>query len=184
MIRAGRHDPSELVMRDLVDTLIQENLWGFADGAQQCRPAALVAETLKPDEQWCRIDVAGGWVCFRTRATGALQPCRFSRPPVWHGGSSGLQPRQLRPDELLALLASGCSDLPQALQGGADLRTAVQHAAVVLAGRARLTDASPRSGGLLTAERLAATRNRPFHPTARAAIGWTEGELARYGPLR
>lgn len=171
-------------MRDLVDTLIQENLWGFADGAQHCRPAALGTETIRPDEQWCRIDVAGGWVCFRARAAGALQPRRFSRPPVWHGGAPGVQPRQLRPDELLALLAADCSDLSHAVAVGADLRTAVQHAAVVRAGRARLADAGPRPGELLTAERLAATRNRPFHPTARAAVGWSAGELARYGPLR
>jgi siderophore synthetase component len=113
-----------------------------------------------------------------------LQPRRFSRPPVWHGGAPGSQPRQLRPDELLALLAGDCSDLAHAVAVGADLRTAVQHAAVILAGRARLAGAAPRPGELLTAERLAATRNRPFHPTARAAVGWTAGELARYGPLR
>ena len=185
MIRASRNEqPSELVMRDLVDTLIQENLWGFADAVQQCRPAALAAETVDADEQWCRIDVAGGWVCFRARVAGALQPRRFSRPPVWHGGAPGSQPRQLRPDELLALLVGDCSDLTHAVAGGADLRTAVQHAAVVLSRRARLADARPRPGELLTGERLAATRNRPFHPTARAAIGWTAGELARYGPLR
>ncbi len=185
MIRASRNEqPSELVMRDLVDTLIQENLWGFADAAQQCRPAALGAETVDADEQWCRIDVAGGWVCFRARATGVLQPRRFSRPPVWHGGRPGLQPRHLRPDELLALLAGGCSASSRVLQCGADLRTAVQHAAVVIARRACVADARLLPGELLTAERLAATRNRPFHPTARAAIGWTAGELARYGPLR
>ncbi|HEU0127868.1 MAG TPA: hypothetical protein VFQ48_04575, partial [Pseudonocardiaceae bacterium] len=94
MIRASRNEqPSELVMRDLVDTLIQENLWGFADAAQRCRPAALCTETVDADEQWCRIDVAGGWVCFRARVAGALQPRRFSRPPVWHGGAPGSQPR-------------------------------------------------------------------------------------------
>ena len=184
MIRACRDDPFELVMRDLVDTLIQENLWGFADAAQRCRPAALVGETVKRDEQWCRIDMAGGWVCFRARVAGALQPRRFSRPPVWYGGAPGVQPRQLRPDELLALLADNCSDLSHAVAVGTDLRTAVQHAAVVRTGRARLAGARPRPGELRTAERLAATRNRPFHPTARAAVGWTAGELARYGPLR
>ena len=183
MSRACR-DPFELVMRDLVDTLIQENLWGFADAAQLCRPAALVTGTVRPGEQWCRVDVAGGWVCFRARAAGALQPRRYSRPPVWHGGVPGVQPRQLQPDELLALLAGDRSNLSHALQIGADLRTAVQHAAMVLAGRVGLVDPSPRPGELLTAERLAATRNRPFHPTARAAIGWTADELARYGPLR
>ena len=195
---ACHRQPSHLVMCDLVDTLIQENLWAFADAAQRRRPAALGTETVEPGEQWCHIDLAGGWVCFRARAAGALQPYRLSRPPVWHGGGPGVQPRRLQPEELLELLAAGRPDTPAGPvhagpghespghvgQVGADLRTAVQHAAVVLAGRARLADARPRPGELLTAERLAATRNRPFHPTARAAAGWTADELARYGPLR
>jgi siderophore synthetase component len=180
-------------MRDLVDTLIQEDLWAFADAAQRRRPAALDTETVEPGEQWRRIDLAVGWVCFRVRAAGALQPYRLSRPPVWHGGVPRAQPRRLQPEELLELLATGRPNAPDcpvpdgpghAGQVGADLRTAVQHAAVVLATRARLADARPHPGELLTAERLAATRNRPFHPTARAAAGWTADELARYGPLR
>lgn len=189
MTRADcREQPCDLVLRDLVDILIQENLWAFADAARRHRPAALCAETAEPGEQWCHIDLAGGWVCFRARAAGALQPYRLSRPPVWYGGAPGAPPRRLQPGELLELLAAGRSDTPagplHAGQVGADLRTAVQHAAVVHAGRARLAHARPRPGGLLTAERLAATRNRPFHPTARAAAGWTSDELARYGPLR
>jgi len=175
-------------MRDLVDTLIQENLWAFAEAAPRRRPAALGTETVEPGEQWCRIDLSDGWVCFRTRTAGALQPYRFSRPPVWHGDRPGAEPRRLQPAELLELLAADRSDIPgdaiQVEQVAADLRTAVQHTTVVLAARARLADARPRPGGLLTAERLAATRNRPFHPTARAAAGWTADELARYGPLR
>ncbi|MGH3811076.1 MAG: IucA/IucC family protein [Pseudonocardiaceae bacterium] len=185
--------PSDLVMRDLVDTLIQENLIQeilgvVADRVQLRPPAALSGETVRPGEQWCRIDLPGGWVCFRACPAGALQAYRLSRPPVWHGTRWEAQPRRLAPDELLALLAAGrpgaVSDLPHARQVSADLRTAVQHTAPVLAGRARLIAAGPRPGGLITGERLAATRNRPFHPTARAATGWTAQELARYGPMR
>ncbi len=180
--------PSDLVMRDLVDTLIQENLGAFADRAQPDPPTALAAATLQPGERWCRIDLGRGWVCFRARPAAALQPYRLSRPPVWHGASRDDQPRRLEPDELLELLTSARQglggQLPYARQVGADLRRAVQHTTVILAGRARLTGARPRPGELITAERLAATRNRPFHPTARAATGWTAQELARYGPMR
>ncbi|MGH3901493.1 MAG: IucA/IucC family protein [Pseudonocardiaceae bacterium] len=178
--------PSDLVMRDLVDTLIQENLWSFADRGQLSPPVGLSGETVQPGEQWCRIDLPDGWVCFRACLAGALQAFRLSRTPVWHGTSWDAQPRRLEPDELLELLAASrpgtVSNLPHAPQVGADLRTAVQHTAVVLAGRARLT--APWLGGLITGERLAATRNRPFHPTARAAIGWTSDELTCYGPMR
>ncbi|MGH3774634.1 MAG: IucA/IucC family protein [Pseudonocardiaceae bacterium] len=175
-------------MRDLVDTLIQENLWSFAERVQLGLPAGLRGETVQPGEQWCRIDLPDGWICFRACPAGALQAYRLSRTPVWHGRRWEAAPRRLAPDELLALLAAGRpgagADLPHAPQVGADLRTAVQHTAVTLAGRARLTGAWPRPGGLITGERLATTRNRPFHPTARAATGWTAQELARYGPMR
>ncbi|MGH3798706.1 MAG: IucA/IucC family protein [Pseudonocardiaceae bacterium] len=192
MIRAGRDEqPSDLVMRDLVDTLIQENLGAFADRVQLGPPAGLSGEIVRPGEQWCRIDLpglAGAWVCFRACPAETLQAYRLSRTPVWHGMRWEAQPRRLEPDELLALLATGppgaATDLSHAPQVGADLRTAVQHTAVVLAGRGRLTDARPRPGGLITGERLAFTRNRPFHPTARAVTGWTAQELARYGPMR
>lgn len=192
MSRADRDtQPSDLVMRDLVDTLIQENLGAFADHARPEPPAALTGETVQPGERWCRVDLtglAGAWVCFRARPAAALQPYRLSRPPVWHGVSWDDQPRRLEPDELLALLASArqgpAGQLPHSPQVCADLRTAVQHTAVILGGRARLTGARPRPGELITAERLAATRNRPFHPTARAATGWTAQELARYGQMR
>jgi staphyloferrin B synthase len=195
MSRVNRNEqPSDLVMRDLVDTLIQENLipenlGAFADRAQPDPPIALTGETLRPGEQWCRIDLAGptgAWVCFRARPAAALQPYRLSRPPVWHGLSRGGQPRRLEPDELLELLAADqpAADLPHARQVSADLRTAVQHAAVILGGCVRLAGARPRPGELITAERLAATRNRPFHPTARAVTGWTAQELTRYGPMR
>ncbi len=178
--------PSDLVMRDLVDALIQENLCVVAGAAKP--PPALVTQTVEPGEQWCRVDLAGGWLCFRARPAGALQPYRLSRTPVWHGATPGAELRRLEPEELLELLAAGRWDapasLPHAGEVGADLRTAVQHAEVVRVGRARLTGARPRPGELLAAERLAATRNRPFHPTARAAVGWTAAELARYGPMR
>jgi staphyloferrin B synthase len=179
--------PSDLVMRDLIDTLIQENLAAFASRGQP-DPSALSGATVQPGERWCRIDLPTGWVCFRARATGALQAYRLSRPPVWYVMSGDAQPRCLQPDELLALLIVGypgaIAEAPHGPQVCADLRLAVQHTAVILAGRTRLTSARPCPGELITGERLAATRNRPFHPTARAAIGWTARELDRYGPMR
>ncbi|MFP5070886.1 IucA/IucC family siderophore biosynthesis protein [Pseudonocardia nantongensis] len=71
-----------------------------------------------------------------------------------------------------------------------DLCTAVRHAHVVRVGWNRRTDRVPRpsnrdggGGAMLAGERLAATRGRPFHPTARAVGGWTGEELASFGPM-
>jgi siderophore synthetase component len=148
-------------MGDLVDALIQERLFGFGDGPPPPSGA----------ERWCSVPVGDGVVRVRVREGGALQRCRFARGPVLHGA------RALAPDELLALLARSA----QAGRIAADVRAAVEHARVTLAARHALT---PRPGDLLAGERLAATRGRPFHPTARAAAGWTAGELAEYGPMR
>ncbi|SFB06839.1 Siderophore synthetase component [Amycolatopsis marina] len=151
--------PTEEVMRDLVDTLFQENLFGFADG--EVEPAG--------PGQW-RYRAAG--VEVQVRPGGRLQEYRYSQGPVRHDET------ELTPDELLRLLASDSAHTDLV---AADLHTAVEHARVTLHAR---HDLLPRSGSLLAGERLAATRNRPFHPTARAASGWTASELAAYGPMR
>ncbi|PRX50353.1 siderophore synthetase component [Prauserella shujinwangii] len=139
-------------MRDLVDTLVRERLFGFADGVRA--------------GEGYRV----GQVAFRVREGDGLQPVRYAGGPVWYGD------REVAPDELLRLVAAG---EPHVERVAADVRTAVEHAKVVLDARHGLTPV-----GLLAGERLAATRNRPFHPTARAAAGWTRADLAEYGPLR
>lgn len=180
-------DAAHLVLRDLVDALVQENLWDVADRAVPQPPVALAALRLDRGERWCRIDLRAGWVCFRARPAAGLQPFRFSRAPVWTGAGEGEPARELDPAGLLALLAADRAaeaDPGAVARVRAELVTAVEHAGVTLAGRVRLPDARPRPGGLLAGERLSATRDRPFHPTARAAAGWSGAELDRYGPMR
>jgi len=156
---------AELVMGDLVDALVQEGLLGFGHGT---------LETPHADgERWCRVVVGEGAVRFRVRHGGRLQPYRFSRGPVLYAG------REVTPDELLRLLTHGAASGDG--QVADDVRTAIEHANVTGAARAHLV---PRPGDLLAGERLAATRGRPFHPTARAAAGWSAAELAEYGPMR
>jgi siderophore synthetase component len=143
---------TELVMSDLVDVLIQENLFGFADGSRE-----------------------GEWYCvgrlrLRVRDGGVFQDLRFAGGPVLDGD------RELTPDELLLTIAC---DEPRVKELARDLRTAIEHARITLDNRHDLSLANQLAG-----ERLAATRNRPFHPTARATVGWTGDELTRYGPMR
>jgi siderophore synthetase component len=142
---------------------------------------APVAEVeLGDGELWC------GWgtLVFRARVAGALQRHRCSRGPVWQIDAGG-RPRPLAPSDVLAVFYGefGGSGARTA-EVAADLQAAVEHAKVTLDGHAAIADRVPRQGGMLAGERLAATRNRPFHPTARAAVGWTAAELERYGPMR
>lgn len=182
-------DSDDLVLRDLVDALVQENLWNLADrtAPHPSLPAALATQQLAAGECWCRIELRDGWMCFRARRAAALQPLRLSRAPVWTGAGTGAPARVLDPAGLLALLAAdraGEADPDAVARVGAELSTAVEHAGVTGSGRGRLPALRLRPGGLLAGERLSATRDRPFHPTARAATGWSAAELARYGPMR
>ncbi|MBK1785285.1 IucA/IucC family protein [Prauserella cavernicola] len=115
--------------------------------------------------EWYRV----GDVRVRVREGDGLTPVRFAGGPVLHGSA------ELGPDELVRLVARGetCAE-----QVAADVRTAIEHGAVAAV--------PPHTGalGMLAGERLAASRNRPFHPTARAAAGWSAAELARYGTTR
>ncbi len=119
-----------------------------------------------PEDGWYRV----GPLRLPVHGGDGLQPFRYAGGPVRLGG------RELAPDELLRYVAA---DQPHVEEVAAGLRTAVEHAAAVLGAR---HDGAP--GDLLAGERLAATRNRPFHPTARAVVGWTAAELTEYGPMR
>lgn len=167
---------SDLVLHDLVDALLQENLHSIADRIrEEAHPALTGEQHLESGERWCLVDVAPGAVCFRAHRA-VLQPYRLSRPPVWY--VEGEHVRSLAPDELARLVLAGESELPGAARVDTDLRTAVEHATVTLEAQ---EDPKPQAGTLLAGEALATTRGRPFHPTARAASGWTADELARYG---
>jgi siderophore synthetase component len=172
--------PAELVLRDLVDTLLQENVAGAADALTVAAEAPVTDAELVDGEFWCRT----GRLAFRGRAGGALQRCRLSRGPVWHIGDAG-PPRPLTPSEVLTIVHAGREGTGiRTAEVATAVQTAIDHAAVSLAGHAALPDRTLRPGGMLAGERIAATRNRPFHPTARAATGWSAAELEWYGPMR
>ncbi|GAA2360105.1 staphyloferrin B biosynthesis protein SbnC [Saccharopolyspora halophila] len=157
---------TETVLRDLVDTLVQEDLAGFGTRAEARGP-------------WCRVKLPIGEVSFRLRDGGALQEHRYAGGDVWFH-AEGAEPVAVRPAELLELI---CGDFAGSCEVANDLRAAVSHTEVLAVQRAEL-DLAPRPGVLLAGERLAATRNRPFHPTARAASGWSPAELIEHGPMR
>lgn len=196
-----------LVMRDLVDVLLGEDLFDLY--RRRDRPPESLAEWgLGPGEQWYRIDLADGWVAWRVRCAAALQDYRLSGTEVWAGEQDdNAAIRTLAPDELLARLLSdwaqytpdsGDSDGGSDTDGTAfsadgttaaaavdDLRTAVEHAAVTIRQRRSIGNTVLRNAvGLVSGECLAATRDRPFHPTGRATVGWDAQERERYGPMR
>lgn len=179
----------DLVMADLTDALIQENLFSFAEGTGGGAPRVAADTGLRLGESWYHVELTRGRISLRVRSSGELQPVRYSREPLWHKGGDGETRRVLDPDHLMELLlADARAGGEEELHGGegavADLRSAVQHASVTLREFHQLPDPAPAPGGVHAGERLAATRDRPFHPTARASSGWSAAEHSYYGPMR
>ncbi|MCP2251913.1 Siderophore synthetase component [Prauserella aidingensis] len=183
---ADTGQPSDVVMADLLDTLIRERLCGFDAGT--------IAGEGDSDGGEYRIAHDSGCVRFRVRPGGALQPWRYAGGPVRHGD------REVTAAELLRLVAApeppaepghDAADQDSAGQGSgnqgaadrdavsrdavdqvaADLDTAAAHAAV-----------PADAGGIVgDPELTTAARGRPFHPTARAVVGWHADDLVHYG---
>lgn len=182
------------VTADLLEAATAEGLWGL-DGCE-LGPAPSGIPSGVPDHGtgWVRVDLPdGGWLSWSATDGAPLTRTRHAGGPVWHRDGPGPGPvSPVGPDRVVALLTGADPGvLPRHRDAVlADLRTAVLHAHVVQAGWARVSDRVPRPGirdgggaALLAGERLAATRGRPFHPTARAVGGWTGRDLARFGPM-
>lgn len=182
--RAPGVSPDELVLRDLLDVAVVEDVAGLASATLGDPPPGLPARSPGADGRWVTVAVGDGVVAWPAGDGAPTARTRHAGGPAWHLPADG-SPRPVTADRLLTLLDPGGAHADDV---AADLRTAVEHAQVVTAGRDRLpADAvTPRRGdpaaALLAGERLAATRGRPFHPTARAAVGWSARDLDRWGP--
>ncbi|MFE2944339.1 IucA/IucC family protein [Streptomyces sp. NPDC059255] len=177
-------------MRDLVDAFIQEKLAGFARLRRGTPPAPPAErEDLRDGEDWYCADEGSLQVWFRGLSAAALQPVRLSRSPLWCQREQGEPQPFTEPDQLLDAILNGDGASGDSTPAGgprtiADLRASVEHAEISLRAHHESGRPAPTPGGLLAGERLAATRDRPFHPTARASSGWTAAEHAEFGPMR
>lgn len=175
---------AEAILHDLIDMALAEDLAGVAslavvEGQHFDLPLA-------PCEWRLRVPLPDGdAIVFRARPSRSRSPSRLSRPPVLHV-SRGVPPRSLPAHELLTVLAELLPDparwpaLPVVL---ADLVLAPGRVEAAARAAAQcLATIAVRPHSMLGWERLAALRDRPFHPTARVRSGWTEAEHDRYGP--
>lgn len=179
---------AELVLRDLLDSAVQEDVAGLGSARRGAAPAGLPAQVVD-DARWVTITLGpGGRLAWRAHDGAPWQGTRHAGGPAWHLPADAA-PRPVGAAEVLTLLTTGDAAAIHTDVVAADLRTAVEHARTTATGFDRLpADAiAPRRGeaaaALLAGERLAATRGRPFHPTARAAVGWSAADLDRWGPM-
>lgn len=187
------------VLRELIDALLYENAFGIREHGILSH---IVSEdTLIPDfalagdEQYLRLPLGTdhGALLFRVRPQRFLLPYRLSRPPVVlvARADAGLTWTPIAdPGDILRLLAAHvlpmgqATTLPNLESSVHDLRVAVEQVGLSLAAAKPLLKAfssHPRPS-LLHWEQVAALRDRPFHPSARAKSGWEAEDYQRFSP--
>ena len=181
----GRRETEADVLRSLVDGLIAEDLFGFRSRGRIGSVAGALYLPLEGDERHVQVRLGPDAVVFRARPAVALQPYRLSRPPVLLLGGDGDGPVPLSPRELLDLVVARLAqtrpaNLDEVLAG---LELAVVHGASLLVAAASWGPVCTAAGPtLLDWEALTALGDRPFHPTARARVGWDQARHRRYSP--
>lgn len=189
---AGSGDAAaQWILQELIDALIQEDLFGLQrksvlDDAANAY-SAIEDFTLVNGEYYLRYPLAGdaGELVWRVRKQQFIQPYRLSRAPVLHIESGRSQ--VLDAGELMnRLVASADSELLPDISGidrfMHDLSLAEAQASFAFESADSI--AAAIDGGepsLALWERLAALRDRPFHPLARAKSGWTTEDCRSYG---
>lgn len=184
----------EHVLRELVDALLAEGLLGTGACCEvgTSLPSGMTAPflPLAQGEAYLRLSrgQGSGGLLMRVRSQPFLQPYRLSRPPVLAtAGEGGWE--ELEPVGLMRWLAEALSasegEMPGLESFLAALADAVERGSMALMVEESLGKpfrAAHGAPSLMDWERLAALRDRPFHPIARAKAGWSPEDARRYGP--
>lgn len=176
-------EPRATILRELMDAALRENLFGLRSCLKIRRIATEGLLPIRKDEGYARVEnsLAGEAMVFRVRFGDPLQAIRFSRPPVLAFAEDSS--RELSPAEVLHWLAGfrGGAALPGQDRLMADLELAESQGRAAREAISAIAKelARPRPS-LHSWERLAALRDRPFHPVARAKRGWSMEDYRRY----
>lgn len=160
---------SQHILCDLVDVLLAE---GLVDVRPVRRPVPRLP--VEDGEEAVRLEAASGrFVLTRVRRT--WPGWRLSRPPVLAGGCAATAV-EVAEHLLAGARWSGVGEVLTALRDAAD------HAAWAAATAPDREAEARHTPTLLAWERIAALGDRPFHPAAKARVGWGRGELERFAP--
>lgn len=182
-----------LIVHELIDALIYENSFGLADRAvvlDQIDALPIDEFDITQGEIWLSLPLGERVLVLRARQDSPIQPYRLSRPPVVLLDPADRSWRVVGPLEVMRRIADSLSPETRAalpnLDGFlADLEAALSHTSILLASAPQLVQdrAATARPTLLDWERLAALRDRPFHPSGRAKSGWSAAEFRRFGSL-
>lgn len=184
----ARHEPQATILRELMDAALQEDLYGLSEHLETRRvapfPRCDVLLPLRSDElyAWIWDHGSNSAIVFRARCGDPLQTHRFSRPPALALATGTA--RELSPAEVVSWLARTPGQVTPPGQGRLikDLHLAEGQSQVAREAVPEIAGELGRPRPVLsTWERLAALRDRPFHPVARAKREWSVNDYRRYG---
>lgn len=180
------------ILHELIDALLYENMFGIADRAvalDQLHELPIDEFDITNGESYLSLPLGDRALVLRARQDSPIQPYRLSRPPVVLIDPPTCSWQVAGPLMVMQVVAESLSPQARAALpnlGGfcTDLEAALSHTTILL-DAAHIVEALKATSRptLLDWERLAALRDRPFHPSARAKSGWSEDEYRRFGPL-
>ncbi|MFY0566299.1 IucA/IucC family protein [Archangium lansingense] len=173
------------VLTDLVNTLLAEDLFGITTRSElhtrAAGPSSSLAERDEASTHLLRFWVEPGKRFLLIPITPAVtQPYRTSSGAVIEVECEPHVERPLSAVDFLQALASAASHEGSVSRLCDELRLAAAQGE--LSNGALDTLPAPRLTSLLDLERWAAFRDRPFHPVAKAKVGWNEAEYRCYAP--
>lgn len=181
------------IVRRIIDTCLRENVRDIATRGVFAQPPVHVRAAWTGDEPpgWWRIDhLPAGVIWLSAAPHDAMQTVRAEAA------------RWVRDDGVVAVEEAGAPRWLALLSEGLDAETVALHAAYAgeaacaMAQRALAREAFVRDAGslsqaldrvtwgerLLACDRLAAFRDHPFYPTARAKSGFEADDMRRWAP--
>ena len=177
------------VLIDLVNALLTENTFNIRDRGELTQPDLSTPEiALKKTEQLFRVwlEPEKRYLLFRVKPS-IFVPYQISRPPVLLVNvdpKNNFSSRKIGPVELIEELVKAFptdAPLPDLERFLKALRLAVKQTALSLNDFCDQTFLPAEIfDSLLKMERLASYRDRPFHPTAQAKVGWSEADYCLY----
>ncbi|WP_146172091.1 IucA/IucC family protein [Melghirimyces profundicolus] len=169
------------ILRDLINAMLAENLFGLKEKGRIFHEPLPEWGDFREGEAGYRISLFPEKnLCFPVVLSSVRGQLELSRLPVVFEGEGGS--RHPGPVEVFQLLLESEEPVPNGDGFIEELRTAQKHATLALEAWDRFREEPSRPESLRWTERLASMRDRPFHPTARAKVGWEEEEYRNYSP--
>ncbi|QNU37242.1 hypothetical protein IC801_15890 [Geobacillus sp. 44B] len=179
---------SRRILKELIDAFLLEDLFSFSTKGK--------IVDISEKEYYCHISLQSDEMLYEvplnkeksfvfTVRRSVLQPYRMSQNEVYLIDKPSKLMQSMEPLDVIKALMDLASDFhpypTEKLERFCEeISTAIQQTALAMEANESLPEKYDLS--LLHTERIASFRDRPFHPTAKAKMGWNAEEYRKYSP--